>query len=427
MRGALPPELRGLWGLWERIPGALVAAALSCGLTAAIFAAGTYRLTVGSHGFRGTGDDHVYLYMTTHPVGSFHIAPWCWRIGIPALVRYLPVSPQAGYEAVALTSVAVTGLLVYLIARTWGCARWLSLAGLLLFFSFGYAAKFNLKDFWLTDAPAFAFASAAILALQCRRKYLFAACLLAGVFAKESVIFVAPLAYTFWARQRLDWRALARAGALALPAVAALLALRAGIGSLNSDHAYVASLPQAVRSDIGNLPSYDVLAVASQTLAARSHTWLRTAGYTVSSFGLLPMVLAPLGWRDLKPVAVRFWPLAALDLLQLVFALNTQRLVVFAFVPVIIACLAGARRMVRRFGVSRGWFALAAALAVGLEFAQPAQSSPTPPVQAGALGALCVVAAAITLWTASRRWLMAGGTPGTPPQRLRCDDRSLRG
>lgn len=412
---------------------ALVAVALSVPVTFALWRWSTYRLTVGSAGFAGVGDDHVYRFMTAHPVGSFHIAPFCWRIGVPALVRYLPVRPQTGYQAVALVSVSVTGVLVYLIARRWGFARWLSLLGLLLFFSFAYATKFNLKDFWLTDAPAFAFASGAVLAMQYRRRFVFAALLLLGVFAKESVIFVAPLAYTFTARRGIDGRAFARACLLGLPAVAALLALRLAIPAWNADPSYVAALPASVRSDIGNLPSYSLWFVARSTLAARSHVWLQTIGDTVSSFGLLPMVVPWFGldWSragrtgrrlslpgrgDLREVLVLFWPLLVLDVVQLVFAFNTQRLVVFAFLPVVLGCLVGVHVATQRWSVPAGWFALAAAVAVGLEFAQPAQSSPTTGLQVATFGALLVLVAGTvalrrtTVCLRTTAWLRTAGS-----------------
>jgi hypothetical protein len=373
-------------------------------LTAALWTAGTYKLTTGSAGFRGTGDDHVYLYMTAHPLGAFHIAPWCWRILVPLLVRWLPVSPQAGYTAIALTTVTLTGVILYLILRKWGFAQGLALLGILLYFSFGYVTKFSLKDFWLTDSTAFFFASAAILALQWRRTYVFAACLLLGVLAKESVIFVAPLYYTFEARRRWDPAVLARAVLLAAPAVAALVALRIAVPAWNGAPAYVASLPASVRSDIGNLPSYNMLLVARQTLEARARDCPRmTVAYVVCCFGLLGMVLPALAGRRLRPVLARFWPLLLLTLAQLLFALNTQRLTAFAFVPVIIACLCGARAAMTRLGVPGAWFALAAVTAIVLEFADRDESSPLPLHQALVLGALCAVAPAATAVTAHRR------------------------
>jgi len=398
---------------WARIPGALIALILAAGLTALLWTAGTYRLTTDSAGFRGTGDDHVYLYMTAHPVGSFHIAPWCWRILVPAVVRYLPVGPQAGYSAIALATVALTGVLVYLILRKWGFADGLALGGLLLYFSFGYVTKFNLKDFWLTDSTAFFFASAAILALQYRRRFLFALCLLLGVLAKESVIFVAPLYYTFSARRRWDPGALGAAAALAAPALAALIALRVAVPAWNSVPSYVASLPASVRSDIGNLPSYNMLTVARQTISARGHDWPRTTlAYVFCCFGLLGLVLplaaalpsrmtgppSPLTGPPsrLREVLLRFWPLLVLDLAQLLFALNTQRLVVFAFLPVIMACLCGVQAAMAR-GAHGAWFAVLAVTAIILEFADRDQSSPLPLHQTIVLGGLCLLAVAVTL------------------------------
>jgi hypothetical protein len=218
------------------------------------------------------------------------------------------------------------------------------------------------------------------------------------------VIFVAPLSYTFEARRRWDPAVLARAVLLAAPAVAALVALRIAVPAWNGAPAYVTSLPASVRSGIGNLPSYNVLLVARQTLEARARDWPRmTVAYAVCCFGLLGMVLPALAGRLLRPVLARFWPLLLLTLAQLLFALNTQRLTAFAFVPVIIACLCGARAAMTRLGVPGAWFALAAVTAIVLEFADRDESSPLPLHQALVLGALCAVAAAATAVTAHRR------------------------
>jgi hypothetical protein len=375
----------------------LAAAVAACVLTLVLWAR-TDEITLTSQVFRMPGDDHTYLYMASQPVGSFHIAPWSWRILVPALVRWLPFGPQAGFELIALASVAITGLVVYLILRKWGFAISLSAIGMVLYFSMGYATKFNIKDFWLTDSTAFLFASAGILALQYRKRYAFAACLLLGVLAKESAIFIAPLYYTFEARKRWDRAALARTLLAALPALAALAIMRVTIPAWNSDHAYVASLPQAVRSDIVNLPTYNMLNVAHDAIVGRSHFWLATLEWVGWSFGLLGIAAPVVGWYTLKPMLLRFWPLLLGDLSQLAFALNTPRLLVFGFVPVIIACLLGAREIETRLGVHRAWIALAAATAFALELASPTATAPGRTLQLEGLGAVAVLAALSTWW-----------------------------
>jgi hypothetical protein len=200
---------------------------------------------------------------------------------------------------------------------------------------------------------------------------------------------------------------------LAAAAVAALVALRIAVPAWNSVPAYVASLPASVRSDIGNLPSYNLLLVARHTIRIRAHDWSRTTlAYAICCFGLLGMTLPVLAGRRLRPVLARFWPLLLLALTQLLFALNTQRLTAFAFVPVIIACLYGAEAAMTRFGVHPAWIRLAALTAIGLEFADRDQSSPLPVHQGLVLGGLCVAAAAVAAVTGRRP---AGGEPVCPP------------
>jgi hypothetical protein len=378
------------------MPDGLVAA-LSALIATLILWLRTSKLTTANPAFHFVGDDHVYRFMASRAPGSFHIGPFGWRILIPAVVRFLPVSEQTGFEAIAFASVAATGAVVFLTLRRWNFNRIYAVAGELIYFSMSYATRFNLRDFWLTDSAALFFVALAILALQDSRPVLFSIALLLGALAKESVIFVAPLYYTFEKRRFLDLRKLAETALLALPAVGALVALRFLIPAWNGDSAYVHSLPVLVQRDIGNLPSYDLLTVLVQTIHDRAHVLWPTIVQTVTSFGLIGIVLPAAGVRHFRPIIARFWPLLALDLTQLMFAMNTQRLVVVAFVPVLIACLIGGRVIAERYALADWWMLAVAWVAVALVLINPSSSSPAPQYQMAAL-ALVTAAMAIYVW-----------------------------
>jgi hypothetical protein len=427
-RPAPLPDLDGPVRGAKRTPGAIFAAALSGALTAALWA-GTRELIPANPAFREAGDDHVYLYMALHPVGSFHIAPWSWRILVPALVRYLPMRPDNGFELVALTSIALTGFLVFLVARNWGFSQELAILGLLLYFSMSYATKFNIKDFWLTDSIAILCATAGILALQSRRLYSFAGCMLLGALAKESAIFIAPLCYTFTAERRWDLRALGRTLALAAPAAAALVFLRVMIPSSNGNAAYVASLPYSVRADIGNVVSYNLLVVAQHEISARSHVWLRDIIDILTSFGTLGIVLPALGRQRLSRVLIPFWPFLFIVSTQLLFTFNTQRLLVLAVVPVVIACLYGVQQATVRHRIGAIWFAIAVVAAIGMELASPTASSPAPALQVPVFAAIALMTLVDTTMlrryrqVTSQAWV---GEAGQERQRLGCETGASR-
>lgn len=359
---------------------AIQAAILSCCLTALLWVR-TSKLLVEDPGFRQVGDDHVYRYMAEHSVGAFHIAPWSWRILVPALARYLPFRIETNFEIIAFTALALSGFLIFLILRKWGFSETLSHAGVALFFSMSYATKYNLRDFWLTDSTAFLFVAAAILALQYRRLGIFAGCVLVGTLAKESAVFAASLCYSFTAERRWDPRALTRTLIIAAPSIAALIALRYTIPAWNGNAAYVASLPHSVRSDIGNVVSYNLVTVAQKELAARSHVWLADAVAVITSFGALGLVLPLLGGKKAADVVLRFWPFLVLVLSQLIFTYNTQRLIVLAFVPVTIGCLLGFQVLSEKYRIPEWVLTVAAAAAIGMELVSRTASSPSPILQ----------------------------------------------
>lgn len=398
--------IRGSNGSDERRPlrEMLYVALLACGLTGLLWIR-TRKLTVGSQGFRQVGDDHIYRYMADHAIGTFHIAPWSWRLLVPTLAHYMPMSIQMNFEIIAFLSVALTGIVIFCILRKWEFSIALSCAGLILFFGMSYATKFNIRDFWLTDSTAFLFTALAILALQHRRMVAFATCVFVGTLAKESAIFAVPLCYTFTAERRWDTPALKCTFVCTIPAVMALVSLRFAIPAWNGHATYVASLPGSVRSDIGNVASYNLVTVALKELAARSHVWLVNIIEVFTSFGILGLVLPFIGVRRIGEVTKRFWPFLILVVSQLVFTYNTQRLVVLAFVPIIIASLHGFQFIAERFDTQAWVFIAAASMALGVELVSATASSASPILQMIVLSALGIIIIFGRVYRKSIAWL----------------------
>jgi len=115
----------------------------------------TDKLVPSDPSFSLPRDHHIYAFMATHPIGSFHIAPWGWRLVGSALAPLFPGSLAAGFQVLTLTALSLTALTLFFIARALGFDRRLATIGVILFLSLGYAVKFNLYDFWLTDPLAF--------------------------------------------------------------------------------------------------------------------------------------------------------------------------------------------------------------------------------------------------------------------------------
>lgn len=329
------------------------------------------------------GDHHIYLYMAEHPVGDLHLAPWGWRILEPAIVRVLPGSPLAGFQIVSVASLTVAATCVYLICRELGFDRWLAACGLLLFASLSFATKYLMFDFWLTDPLAFAAVALAVLFAVQDRIVPFAICLAAGVLAKESVLFAAPLIYTFHATRPIDVPALRRAILAIAPAVLLLVAVRIAIPAWNGQP-YAAALPAPIAANARTVPDYSALAIVRDTMSGRD-LW-GTLVATVSSFGLLVGLLPFLGGPQARRLALRTSPFLLLVLLQLVFARNTQRLVVLAF-PVVVPLAVDGLATLRRRGASDASLLGTCAVFVGLQLLDPAEIAPAALIQLAALAA----------------------------------------
>jgi hypothetical protein len=352
MRTAGPPDRRGL----------AQAAGLAAVCTALLWLR-TDHLTPGSAYFPLPWDHHMYIAMATGGPFAFHIAPYCWRVLAPAIVWALPFSTELGFQLVSTLSVWGTGLAVWVLLRRLGFGRDLSMAGLLLYFALGYATKWTLFDFWLTDPLGFLLATVAVLLALSGRDVAFAACLVLGVLAKESVVFVAPLAYTLRARRPWEPALALRVAGATLPAVVALVAVHLGIPERNGDAAYVAGLPRAIRDNV--IPHYTYGTVVHDTVLKRYHHLPNTLLHSVYAFGLAVPVLAVIGLRSprARSFAVRAVPFLVLVYVQLLFAFNTERLLVLGLVAMVPLATWGLEQLMELRGSGAGrYVALAGAL-----------------------------------------------------------------
>jgi hypothetical protein len=336
-------------------------------------------------------DHHMYAFMATHPVGSLHVAPWGWRLLGPALAPLVPGSVTVGFQVLAVGALSLTALAMFLIVRELGFDRRLAMIGVVLFLSLGYAVKFNLYDFWLTDPLAFFFTAAALLCVVLRLDIGFAVCLAIGVLAKESVFFVVGLHYGLRAKRAVDPQAALNTLLLALPAITVLIGVRAAIPSWNGRPSYLASLPLPIRRNARTVPSYNAIDVLRATVQRQD--WPGAVFDALTTFGVTVSLLVVLGVRAARGLALRFAPFLVLALSQLLFALNTQRLVALAFPAVIVLALAGLRWLRDDLHVGEGVLFALALGTFGIGLIQPAEWMPNVLAQVALVGA--VVAAAL--------------------------------
>lgn len=330
---------------------ALLASAIAVGL----LVLRTDLKTMGTIAFADPGwDRHLYVEMARRGLFDFQLAPYCWRILQPALAAALPLPLQASFMTVTFTALVTLGVAVYALARAAGFSRWHAATSLLLLFSLGWGPKFVVSDFWVPDALATVITVLAFIFARRNQPKAMAATLAVGVLAKESVLFVAPLLYTLNARTLLDWRQMRTTLLVAAPALFVFAALRVLIPAANGDATYLAGMPPVISRFPGLFPPYNYLDRFNEI--ARDSRWAHLSWsdvdpYLADPFGVALLALALIGGFRVPRLALRLAPFLLLVYSQLLFATDTQRLLVLAFPALVLLAMPGLDAVTMRLRV----------------------------------------------------------------------------
>ena len=319
----------------------------------AVQAARVDRFTESYPAFSEPGwDHHAYRAMAAGNPIDFHLAPFGWRPLGPALAKALPFDGETSFFAITFASLTVAGVATYFSLKS-ALGRQPALVGMTAFVSLAWAVKFPLQDFWLPDALAFAAVALCVLCIQRRWDWGFAACLLAGSAGKEAVLFVALLHYSLQARSLLDWPLAARSAALTAPAALLVLAIHVAIEARNGDLDYAATLSPTLQTFRTFLPAYDYVALFRDIGIDRLQDHRRDTllAYTSGAWGVPLLVLGAIGVAAKPLLALRLAPLLVLAYVQLLFAMNIERLLVIAFPAAIWLVAEGVRTLARGLGI----------------------------------------------------------------------------
>lgn len=310
----------------------------------------------GTSAFTFPYDHHKYLAMAQHPF-AFHLAPYCWRIGVPLLASLLPFGVTLNFWLISACCIWATGVVLYVCARSAGCGPAAATTGVLLYYSMWWATTWLLSDFWLPDGATFLALSLLLLAALRGQFRLYLCTLLVGAFLKETVLLYAPLWYLVQARRLWDPRLLRETILGMTPALLATCLLRLGIPAWNESPAYVRSLPVVLRTVQNGTSRYDFVWLLRTVGWSRLHhaSLENITDLLITSYGTLPLLLFAISCLC-SPYARRLAPLVPLVLVQLLVAVDRERLAVAAF-PVVVLC----DTLVLELGlqVLRAWFGAA--------------------------------------------------------------------
>jgi len=322
------------------------------GVALVIIAAMRFRtdtLTYDHPQFLNPWDHHKYIWMTTNNPFDFHIAPFCWRVGTPALAAALPFDIERSFMILNYLALWMTGVAMFYLARRFGFSKTTAFTGMVAFFSIGWVVKANLYNIFKPDPLAFLFVTLTIYCIVDRRDVLYTVLLAVGVLFKESVIIVAPLYYTLRADRLLDFRLLLRAIILSLPAVAVFVAIRLLIPMKNEDFFYLSTLPEALQQVQLGRSTFDLgwlwREIGLERLKSLSPESL--LHYTVGTFGAVAALMPLFAVKKNLRLLTRFLPYLILVYAQILFATNDTRLLAIGFPAVIIMALNGAEAIAR--------------------------------------------------------------------------------
>src|SRR5215218_5866034 len=271
------------------------------------------------------GDHHRYRAMAEGDTLSYTYAPYNRRVLTPLIVKALPLDAEEGFYALTFLSVAATGVALFYALSRMGLGGALSLAGMFTFFSLGWGPEYFLEYFWLIDPLSFLLLALCVWAVAARRDALFAALLVLATLNKEAGIFALALFYGLRATGPLDFRVMGRTVLVGLPALLVLFGLRLGIPA-EEPYYYSWLLMDVVPKRLEEMTFPEAF--------GEYYLW------TFGPVGVL-LPLLSLASKEGRRMAVRLLPFVLLVYSQLLFAQDTERLLVFAFPAVAILLALG--------------------------------------------------------------------------------------
>ena len=324
-------------------------------------------------------DLQQYIQMALHGPLDYHIGPFGWRIGTPLLVSWLPLHYVDSFLLVAVTSLWWTAVTIYYLVKAFSFPSTVAFTGMVGFLALGWAVKFHLHNFWLTEPPAFLLLTVGMLALAKGRLVVASGAMALGSLFRETAFVLAPLFYTMRARRLVDARAAIEALLLVAPTVIVLVAIRLLIPAWNHVPEYVSTMPSAIQYVVENaVPSLGLQDIVERSISVRleqldgAKDVLSVLFFsTVGVYGIPITSLIVLGGITNVRLLGRIGLLLIVPYVQVVIATSAERLYVVGFPAAIVLAAAGVSYLMQRLHVSYMPFLIAAFGLYALQLTDP--------------------------------------------------------
>lgn len=283
--------------------------------------------------FNNDWDHHKYIAMSYNLFGRYP-APYAYRIFVPLLVSLIPISHILSFEILNFLGLFLTNLTLYYLLKL-DFDKLLSLSGVIIFQSLEFAVRFLIFDFYLADSFAFFFITISFFLIK-QKKYLYYSLILfLGVLTKETIIFTIPFflisLFEKNHQSRNDTQNLKEKLLISLyivPGLIAFFILRLLIPiDENYEYSYIQLL-----MDIG-IPH--ILNIINLLYRLSIRPW---------GLILIILILFNFNHKYIKECFfknIKYLFFIIMCYLQLLFAVNIERLIIYAFYPMIYFSLLG--------------------------------------------------------------------------------------
>jgi hypothetical protein len=230
----------------------------------------------------------------------------------------------------------------------------LAYALMFAYFSISFGSKFVIYDYWLPDAFAFLLITAGIYSILIKNDLVFFIVLIVGAMTKESVLFLIPTYYTFNAAKLFDLNTLKRIIILSFIPLLIFSLIRILIQPLNDDPNYLSNIPPQLKIVHFDESTYNFNYLITKIGMKRLNEFSIHFLYKITLYVfLIHFIFAFIDWDAFKKFFIKFLPLIFLAYLQIFFAINEERLVIVAFVPIIMLSIFGQIKLFSKVSYSK--------------------------------------------------------------------------
>lgn len=272
-------------------------------------------------------DHHKYIAMAQQDVGTFRIAPFCWRIGAPAVAHAIGGDPWMVMMVLTALGVLLTTSAVALLVwdATTSIAHVIGACATVL--AMGWLTRSSVWTPVTVDMLACGLMMTAI-AVRHRGAWVVSACVLCcAVLVKESALLALPIAVVLDEQRR--WKQLVL---WSLPAMLLVGIVRMTIPAGNADTSYLATLPDTLRLVQHGTSTYSLTYLLSTVAYDRivhpsaADLWALTG----DSFGVIALLLTGAALRSQPALRASLLVLCVLTVAQVFLAVNIQRVVLMS-------------------------------------------------------------------------------------------------